>query len=102
MPPWPFAVARARTPRGPSQDRRSPLARREVKLQDHLVLDDPTRGLEAVALVERLRRAIALAAAGQEDVGPGPVEQVGHHRVQGRRAVAASLVALVDEEPPQE
>ena len=73
----------------------------QVEAQDRLVPLDLAGRHEPVVLVEPLRTLIARDAARQEDLGPGSGPQVGHDRIDGRRAVAATLAGLVDEEAPE-
>ena len=58
-------------------------------------------GHEAEPFVERLRRTLALSAAGEQGVAAVGAHGVGHEADSGG-AVALPLVPRVDEEPPEE
>src|SRR3954468_12721617 len=87
--------------RRPSYERGSPgLA--ELEPEQHLVVVAQLAGpLEAVALVEADRAALALTGARAQRLDSRPDTEVLDEQVERRRGEALPLVALVDEELPE-
>jgi diguanylate cyclase (GGDEF)-like protein/putative nucleotidyltransferase with HDIG domain len=81
--------------------RRRRLAR-ERQVEHHVALELLAGAHEPVALVERYRTALAGMRGRAHPFDAGAPAEEGGDLVQRRRAVAAALVALVDEQLPEE